>query len=436
MREKYLADSDGFIRFALGKKEASARRRRLLHAAGFLFCLALLVGCNDEASTPTLIPPPPTAIVGQALKTVAPTSTSAGTEEVATLPPPPTLPPVPTSTPQPGTPTPTPTATVAPISLMNAADFGDDRNRLTGELVADPVLLQRRPIAVKLSNSPPSYTRPQSGLNDVDWVFEHTTEGAITRFTAIIYGKTPAKVGPIRSARLIDVELPAMFDAALAFSGASIGVSQRLNASDFSDRIIRSAAQGYYRTGEDKPYEHTLYGLPEGFWQALDELGQNVPPSFNTTLVFNSERPPGSTPASRVSIDYDWTLVEWRYDEETGRYQRWADGEVHADGNSGEQVRAANVIVVRPIHVEDPSICEEILNGVCRHLSIEIQLWGSGNAAVFRDGRRYDVTWQRENRHDLLTFIDDEGDPFPLQIGNTWVQVVPNWLAEPLQVSP
>jgi hypothetical protein len=320
--------------------------------------------------------------------------------------------------------------------LLTAADFGSDRNPLTGELVADPALLQRRPIAVKLANAPPAYTRPQSGLNDSDWVFEHTTEGQVTRFTVILYGKTPPKVGPIRSARLIDVELPAMYDAALAFSGASIGVNQRLNRSDFSARIIRSADQGYYRTGENIPYEHTLYGKPDGFWERLDEMGQNVPPTFNTTLAFSSLPPEGGSPASRVIVDYDWTLLDWRYDPEIGRYRRWADAEIHSDGNTGEQATAANVIVISPAHVEDANICEEIRDGVCRHLSMEIQIWGAGGATVFRDGQRYAVTWQRANRNDLLTFIDNEGNPFPLQIGNTWVQVVPNWLANPVEVTP
>jgi hypothetical protein len=302
--------------------------------------------------------------------------------------------------------------------------------------VADPRLLQRRPIAIKLSNSPPSYTRPQSGLNETDWVFEHTTEGGITRFTAIVYGKTPVRVGPIRSARLIDVELPAIFDAALVFSGASVGVNRRLNSSDFSARIIRSAAEGYYRTGEDKPYEHTLYGRPEGFWKALDDMGQNMPPTFNTTLAFRSQAPPDGQPAGQFTVDYNWTLVEWRFDPEIERYRRWADGEVHGDGNTDEQVTAANVIVISPVHVEDPTICEEIREGTCRHLSVQIQIWGSGNATIFRDGKRYDATWQRLGRNDLLTFIDAAGQPFPLQIGNSWVQVVPTWLNSPLTVTP
>ena len=134
-------------------------------------------------------------------------------------------------------------------------------------------------------------------------------------------------------------------------------------------------------------------------------------------------------------MDYDWTYVEWVYDAASGVYRRWTDGEVHADGNTLAQVEAANVVVMAPYHVEDPTICEEILNGVCRHQSVQIQLWGSGSAAVSRDGQRYDVTWHREGRNDLLTFTDADGNPFPLQIGNTWVQLVPTWYDDPVSVT-
>jgi hypothetical protein len=337
------------------------------------------------------------------------------------------------SEPQPATAT--PTAEPEGISLFTPADFGDDRSPFTGEIVEDPEWLNRRPIAVKLSNSPASYTRPQSGLNQSDFVYEHTTEGGITRFTAIIYSQTPPRMGPVRSARLIDVELPAMYDAALAYSGASTGVNQRLNASDFSGRILRTNNPGYYRTGEtDKPYEHTFYARPEVLWESMEASGLNRRPQTGTTLAFTSIPPDGGRPGSRGRINYNWTLVEWRYDEADGRYYRWTDGEPHLDGNTLEQVNAANIIMLSPFHVEDATICEEIRDGVCVHLSVQIQIWGSGSGLILRDGQVYDVVWHREGRNDILSFTDPHGNPFPLQIGNSWVQLIPSWLRDPVTI--
>jgi hypothetical protein len=323
-----------------------------------------------------------------------------------------------------------------PVNLFSPDDFGNNRNRLTGEEVDDPAQLQRRPLAIKISNAPAKWVRPQSGLNQADLIFEHITEAKITRFTMIVYGQTPPDVGPIRSARLIDLELPAMYDSALIYSGSSAGVRQLLRSSDFRARILLATSPGYYRTGADKPLEHTLYGKPVTFWQVLEEKGLNQPPTFNTQMAFTSEPPAGGTPATDVTIDYDWTLINWRYDRESGRFLRWVDGKEHVDANTGEQVRFANVAIILANHIEDRNICEQIINGICTAFSVQPQIFGTGAAIIFRDGQRFDGTWERIGRYDLLTFKDDSGQPLPLQIGNTWFQVIPIWYKNPVTVAP
>ena len=390
-----------------------------------------LTGCKK----PDPVPPPPTSLTPtktlvQSFAPDEPVPTSAlaiaMTEEQTS---PGTVAPQPTAT------IVAPTATPTPINLLSAGDFGDNRNPLTGEVVADPALLNRRPLAIKISNAPPKWVRPQSGLNDADLVFEHITEAGITRFTIIVYGQSPPDVGPIRSARLIDLELPAMYDTALIYSGSSDGVRQKLLYSDFRPRIL-FGGDGYYRTGADKPIEHTLYGDPLLFWQALESKGVNQRPSFQTYMSYSSEPPPGGQPAGEAIVDYDWTLINWRYDPVTGRYQRWTDGEAHLDGNTNEQVTAANVIVILANHIEDPTICEQIINGVCTAYSVQPILSGTGPAIIFRDGQRYDATWNRAGRYDMLTFTDTNGQTLPLQIGNTWFQVIPIWYENPVTVKP
>jgi len=390
-----------------------------------MLLLALAACSQQEELLPTPIPAPTTDGSATAVSETAPTV--APTTGPATLPPPPTLAPAATSTPLPEA---TTDPALEPVTLLTAEDFGDNRNPLTGELVADPADLQRRPLVVKIPNAPASYVRPQSGLNDADIVYEHLAEGSVTRLSAIFYGKMPEKIGPIRSARLIDLELPAMYDAALVYSGAGIGVSRLLAASDFATRILRSNVQGYFRSDEpNKPTEATLYVNPAGLYQELTDRGLNTAPNFNQVMAFSTEAPSGGQPATNLKIDYIWEEVEWRYDAVDGRYYRYGDGEPILDGNTGEQVSTANVVIITPYHVQDPSICEQVdANGQCLALSVQIQLWGSGNGGiVLRDGQQYPVTWHRDGRYDLLTFTDANGDPFPLKVGNTWVQLVPTW---------
>lgn len=406
--------------------------RRLLSRLLIMLVVALwLVACGG--GEPEVPPAPPTLVVSNLVSTLEVEPTTPPTvAPTTTLPPPPTVA-------APATATPVPTATPNPaVNLLTAEDFGDTYNPLTGEEVEDTAVLQRRPIAFKVPNAPPRSVRPQSGLNEADIIFEHITEALVTRFTVIVFGQDPETVGPLRSARLIDVEIPAMYDAALAFSGAGIGVSRRLNESDFRNRILRSTAEGYYRTGDTtKALEHTLYARPEGLRNALAEVEENNPPNFNgQRMTFTSEPPPGGTPASVIDINYREETVTWEYDPATNFYYRLADGEPHLDGNTNEQVRTRNVVVVFANHQNDPSICEQVNEaGECLLLSVEIQLWGQGRAIVFRDGLQYEATWKREARNDMLTFYDANDNPIPLQIGNTWMQVMSIYYNNPVTVT-
>ncbi|MDJ0753794.1 MAG: DUF3048 domain-containing protein [Ardenticatenaceae bacterium] len=387
-----------------------------LCTAGLL--LTLLTACGgDEAPIAPVVQQPTSAVTAAVEAVASPTLE-------ATLPPPVVASPPPTAAADPAAETTTATPESENIALLSVEDFGTTYNRLTGEEVADPALLQRRPLVIKISNAPAGWVRPQSGLNEADIVFEHVTEGALTRFTMLIYGKDPERVGPIRSARLIDMELPAMYDAALVFSGASTGVSRKLYSSDFASRLLASGEEGFFRTGEDKPYEHTLYARPDGLRRALTGKGLEQPPNFNQLMTFTSEPPAGGTPATEISLDFRWETVTWTYDADTGYYYRTAAGAPHLDGNTGEQVRARNIVVPYINHVDDASICEEIRNDQCVALSVEVQLWGQGNIVIFRDGQRYDGTWRRENRNDMLTFYDGSGNPIPLQIGNSWFELM------------
>ncbi|HEY4722358.1 MAG TPA: DUF3048 C-terminal domain-containing protein, partial [Anaerolineae bacterium] len=100
-------------------------------------------------------------------------------------------------------------------------------------------------------------------------------------------------------------------------------------------------------------------------------------------------------------------------------------GAAHTDALNGQQLSAANVIVIFVNHVEDVRYLEEEY-GDLRLFGIQIQLWGDpgGPVKIFRDGQEFDGTWSRPQRESMLQFKDADGQPMPLKIGTTWVQLV------------
>ncbi|MCS6844402.1 MAG: DUF3048 domain-containing protein [Caldilineales bacterium] len=376
----------------------SCSTSRLRPLALLLALMALIAGCGQSPSL--------------SRRATAPTST------------PTPLPPTATPTP---TPSPTPTATPTPdlsrlTPTVQPTPLPDNVSPFTGLEVADPAVLNRMPAAVKISNSP--IARPQSGLSRADIVVEHLAEGGITRFTAIFHSEDAERIGSVRSARLIDLELPVLFDAFLVYSGAHGEVTRLIESSDFADRTLcddRGDA-GFYRLDiPGRAYEHTLFTDSQLLQQVAAAQGWTQRPRHRG-WTWSAEPPAGAAPARTVEIPYsaDYADVRYQYDPEIGAYRRWITGQVHVDELTGEQIAVANVVVLYVNHVETP-IVENLLGS----RSVQIQLWGQGRAQLFRNGVVLEGLWVRPNREDPLLFVDAAGQPLPLKPGKVWIQLVP-----------
>ena len=388
----------------------------------WLMLVLVVTACGgDEAGEPATDDDPTSMPPGTAFETEEPAPTpsvvSAATaaplvvveEETATAP-------APTTAPEP--------AAERAIAGLITAPFPENVNPLTGETVTDPAVLERRPMAVKISNAPP-VVRPQHGLNSADLIFEHYAEGGLTRFTAVFYDSDAPQVGSIRSGRLIDLEIPKMYDAAFAFSGASGPVQQMLRNSTFSSRLIMEnfGHGGFQRIPDpNKASWHTLFADTRALRAVLEQRGENLRPEFTTNMAFSTEPPPGGTPASSIEIQYIGTNAFWQYEPASGHYLRWTDGAIHQDASTGEQVRVNNVIVLGAHHVETDILEDEVGGG---HYSIQIQICGEGPVSIFRNGQRFEGHWERDNELDMLTFYDENGQILPLSVGNSFFQLVP-----------
>lgn len=371
----------------------------------------LLAACASaaQAPAPTAQPAAPTDLPAAAVTLTSPTQAPA-TE-------PPTAAPA-------AAPSDTPAPSATPEGMIGPVNIPPNVNPLTGETVADPAVLDRIPVAIKVANS--GDVRPQWGLGEADLVFEYFTEGGITRFTTVFLSQDAEQVGSVRSARLIDLEIPNMYQSLLAYSGASVGVNQKMRATTFFDRILTpdfGRAAAFWRD-DSIPVPHNLFTSTEGL--RADAATRNVDVGRQDLhgMAFAETPPPGGAPGKQVTVSYNASYVLWLYEEGLGqRYLRWNDGVEHTDRATGRQLSAANVVVLFANHVCDWSVIEDAFNANAYWYSIEIQVWGTGPAKIFRDGQAYDATWVRNAAGDMLGFVDANNQPFALKPGPTWFEV-------------
>ncbi len=347
-----------------------------------------------------------------------------------------------TSTLTTSTPAPLPTATPTQIpihagtpvqGMLRSNDSPVNVNPLTGLPVADPSLLERRPIAIKINIWPRSWYRPAWGLSLADIVYDYYHNAGYARFHAIFYGNDAEYAGPVRSGRLLDHDLILMYKSIFAYGGADPRVNVRLLNSEYSERLVLEGERTACPPTAEKPlcrHEASSSGLMLSSTQALSEhitaLGIENGRQDLAGMAFDSRTPDGGVAGSQVYVRYSVdNYLRWDYDPSTGRYLRFQDdaldaggGEVYApliERMDGEQIAADNVVILMAHHEYYQRPPNEI---------VEIWLSGSGDGYIYRDGRMYPVVWNRPTIKSVLSLTYPDGTEFPFKPGTTWFQVI------------
>lgn len=368
--------------------------------------LSILLTACGVTPTPTTLPTPTEGL---------PTATAFLPEDTAT--------PEPTATSAP-----TATATpLYPLEGLGPANFPQNVNPLTGLEVADPSLLDRRPIMIKVQNLPRS-GRPQFGLSKADMVFEYYSEQGTTRFAVLFYGQDSEKVRPIRSGRLIDINLMRAYKPVLVFGSASYQVYGRL-IDEFGNRLILEAAGTCPAICRENENGNSYLVSNTSALAALLEK-RNVDNSRQNLdgMLFKLEAPTAAQPGDQVYVRFSAAIYNrWDYDPASGKYLRFSDAANDVGGNNptyeqltdaatGEPIAFENVLVMFARHTDiDPRPEVELL---------EVNMQGTGDAYLARDGKVVPVKWQRLAESDVITLVDENGELVPFKPGQTWVEVL------------
>jgi hypothetical protein len=375
--------------------------------------IVILTGCSQLGSQPTatLTPEP---VPDTVTPSPVPTDTS-----------------TPTLTPT-ATETPTPTLTPTPV-IYGPTNFPANVDPLTGLVVSDPTLLDRRPVAVKVNIVPRSSNRPPWGLSFADIVYDYYHNGGYSRFHAIFYGNNASLVGPIRSGRLLDYELVHMYQSVFAYGSADALINQRFFNSDFSNRLILEGGQSPCPPTAKDPlcrYDPSTYDLLLGDTAMMTAYttanGVNNSRQNLDGMTFNGAIQPNGVDGKQVYVRYSGdNYARWDYDPATGKYLRFQDntfdtgqGEEYApltDRLNNQQISASNVVVLLVRHEFYQQPPNEI---------IDILLSGTGTGYAFRDGQMYQVVWNRPNINSVLYLTYPDGTTFSFKPGSTWFQAV------------
>lgn len=267
-----------------------------------------------------------------------------------------------------------------------------------------------RPVVmVKLDNT--ALARPHTGLREADLVYVEEVEWGLTRLAALYNSSFPKVVGPVRSARVSDLEILQQFDSpGLVFSGANktlLGAVAKSNAVSLSPNEMSNY---YFRnTKKEVPHNQMLN------FASLVAKAKGLGVVRDVGLVFNNDIPAGGTKTrsfmarwASATVGATWTRTGWGIS---------VDGYVQRDYVTKQPVVASSVII-QFVEQYDSKYGDRF--GGKTPLARTI---GSGNAIFLRNGQRYAGTWSRPTATGGTQYAVN-GEVFPLPVGQVWVILV------------
>ena len=262
---------------------------------------------------------------------------------------------------------------------------------------------------VKLDNT--ALARPHTGLREADLVYVEEVEWGLTRLAALYNSSYPKVVGPVRSARISDLEILKQFDSpGLVFSGANktlLGAVAKSNAVSLSPNEMSNY---YFRnTKKEVPHNQMLnFGALVAKAKGLGVVG-------DVGLVFSNDLQTGGTKTKSflakwpsATVGATWSKAGWGIS---------VDGYVQKDYVTKQPVVASSVII-QFVEQYDSKYGDRF--GGKTPLARTV---GSGNAIILRDGQRYTGTWSRPSAEGGTQYVVN-GQTFPLPVGQVWVILV------------
>lgn len=277
---------------------------------------------------------------------------------------------------------------------------------------------QRPALGVKIDNL--NVARPQSGLSKADVIYEEPVEGGITRFIAIFQCNDAARIGPVRSGRLIDPQILMQYGPhpLMGYSGAIGAAITAIDSSSLIDVGVNRAPMSAYDRDPNRSVPHNLYTSTRALYAAgaRQHAPATAPPS---PFVFGPEGQ-GATPSAGVHIPFLYSNVTWTWNPKAGVWFRsYADTGAATVADGGPIV--ANDVIVMHV-VMYPSQYIEDATGAHENL---LTLTGTGPLQVYRNGTQLSGTWKRSALRDATQYLDSSGHPIALQPGRIWIELVP-----------
>lgn len=301
------------------------------------------------------------------------------------------------------------------LILLTACGSGNVSSLSGKEAPDGPILV------VKIDDT--NEAHPQIGIDKADLVYVEQVEGGLVRLAAIFSTEVPAKIGPVRSARISDIDLMAQFGkVAFFYSGAQSKFRPVIQSANLFDIGAEHESSKIYGRDPNRfaPYNMILDGAAAK--SRIADL--DVATAKNIGWSFGKLTNKGQA-ISTFKIHWPAANYSAKWNGKSWDLAHNGNPDVTSDG---VQI-SPTTFVIQNVVITD-SIYKDKLGGVTP-LSVTV---GEGTGWVLRDGFAIKATWNRPDASSGTTWSDEEGNEINFAAGQVWVALTdqkPEFTATP-----
>ena len=268
-------------------------------------------------------------------------------------------------------------------------------------------------LVVKIDDT--NAAHPQIGVESADVVYVEQVEGGLTRLAAIYTSKLPPLIGPIRSARISDIELLAQFGrVGFAYSGAQSKMRPVIAAANLENLSAERNPPSIYGKDPDRPGPVDMILNPDLLLERAN-ANPKIRIETATASVFPfGDAPKGETNTAVAKVKWPSAKYELRWDSTNEKWLIYFNEKPNMAAN-GEHLYADTAII------QIVSITPSIYGDKFGEITPFSKTTGSGKAVMLRDGFSYQISWQRNLETDVTTWKSADGGVANFKPGRTWI---------------
>ena len=280
-------------------------------------------------------------------------------------------------------------------------------NALSGrEGINGPVLV------VKIDDT--TQAHPQVGLEDADVVYIEQVEGGLTRLAAIFSSIIPQRIGPVRSARISDIDILSQFGrVAFAYSGAQRKLLPVIAAANLQDLGAQRQSPTIFTTDPNRIPPYAMILRADLLMEKIVANNYKIDSAKDVGYKFG-ELPEGGAPTEKVVMHWPAATYSATWSKEESRWLLSHNNSVNY-AESGV-VLGPTTFVIQMVSII-PSEYKDKVGGVTP-LS---QTVGMGKAYVLRNGQKFVTTWSRPSAEAGTTFTFSDGTIMNFDPGQIWI---------------